>query len=144
MQSSPHLCHLVCKLVTRSFRVFSSLLGQGVTCQWTASSALTFVTSESASAVASGVFFDGWSHGIWCMLPIFCVHIVFRHCVFTHARRRTDTVCAACALLPLAVHSTLRRYLGSSVRTCVVGAIPPSHCLELGSCSRSLNDGNQV
>jgi hypothetical protein len=35
------------------------------------------------------------------------------------------------------------RYLGSSIRTCVVGAIPPSHCLELGSCCRPLSQGEQ-
>ena len=49
--------------------------------------------------------------------------------------------CTACVLFLRVVNSTLRRFLGSSVRTCVVGAIPPSHCLELGSCSRLLNDG---
>jgi hypothetical protein len=40
-------------------RLFSSLLGQGVASQWTASCALTFLHPHPAPAIASGVFFDG-------------------------------------------------------------------------------------
>jgi hypothetical protein len=51
----------------------------------------------------------------------------------------------ACApLIPSHLYSITCRFLGSSTRTSVVGAIPPSHCLVLGSCSRSLNDGNSA
>ena len=40
-------------------RVFSSLLGQGVACQWIAASALTFVSPPHVPSFACGVFFDG-------------------------------------------------------------------------------------
>jgi hypothetical protein len=129
-------------LLTIAVRIFSSLLGQGVTCQWTAASALTFISSPDAPAFASGVFFDGRSsHSphprYWCSCG-------FRHRVCSHPRRCALVVCPARALLPSVGDFTLGRFLGDSVRTCVVGAIPPSHHLELGSCCRSLNEGTSA
>jgi hypothetical protein len=129
--------------LTLSVRVFSSLLGEGVACQWTASSSLTFVASNPASVIASGVFFDGWPY----LSPSVCFRpqIASRHCVYPHSRGCVDMVSFECApFMPLHVYSTTCRFLGSSTRTSVVGAIPPSHCLVLGSCSRSLNDGNSA
>ena len=56
--------------LTLSLRVFSSLLGEGVACQWTASSSLTFVASNPASVIASGVFFDGWPYRPLCVFAL--------------------------------------------------------------------------
>lgn len=84
-------------------RVFSSLLGQGVACQWTASSALTFISPPNTPEFAAGVFFDGTAFS-------------------------------------LTQEDVLSWFRGSSVRACIVGAIPPSHRLELGSCCRPLTE----
>ncbi len=112
-----------------------------MTCQWTAGSALTFISPPDTPTFAAGVFFDGRRSRTRYFAIVLTTRCRLSVCALLTGRALV--VRPARAPLSSASHVNCCRFLGSSVRTCVVGAIPPSHRLELGDCSRPLSEGNR-